>query len=106
MRKLLSALKCKLLGDNKPQVERRAPAKLSCAPEVGDFIVYHHLKMQITETKSNELLKWLLKHGWRPTNPENDRRRYTTLPTETYAKLDFASSSERPMLIRSLMRKK
>jgi len=52
------------------------------------------------------LIKWLLKHSWRPTNPENDRRRYTTIPAETYAKLDLASSSERPMMIRSMMRKK
>ncbi len=104
MRNVLSTLKTKLFG-GKPAVERRNVTKLTVAPEIGDFIVYHHLKMQITETKTNELLKWLLKHGWRPTI-ENDRRRYQLLPENAYAKLDLAPTSERPMIIRSYMRQK
>lgn len=107
MRKVLSSLKTKLFG-GKPAEERRKAVKLAHTPDLsqlvpGHFLFYHHLKLEITETKTNELLKWLLKHGWHVA-VKNDRRSYFRLPEETYAKLDLAPTSERPMLIRSLMR--
>ena len=103
MRQLLSALKLKLFSQ-KPKVERRkATAKIARMPEAGEFIFYHQLKMEVTETKNQELMKWLLKHGWRPQF-KNDRRQYALMPEDTFAKLDMAPTSERPMLIRSLLR--
>lgn len=107
MRKILSSLKAKLFG-GKPAEERRKRVKLAITPDInqlvpGRFLFHHHLKLEITETKTNELTKWLIKNGWHVAI-RNDRRRYFRLPEETFARLDLAPTSERPMLIRSLLR--
>lgn len=106
MRRILNSLKSKILGSGKPDVERRNVAEPTHRPKVGEFLVYHHLKLEITETKTHELLKWLLKHGWRTVTVKNDRRQYHVLPMDTYEKLDLAASSDRPMMIRAMMRQK
>lgn len=109
MRKLLSFLQRALFqskSKNEPRVERRRRTKRHQTPSVGAWIYYHHLKIQVTATKSDELWKWLWKHGWRLAAYENDRRQYLILPNDTYAKLDLASTSERPMMIRAFRRKK
>lgn len=105
MRQMLSALKTKLLGQQKPKEERRRRNKDNAAPMMGEYVIYHHLKMQVTETRTDELWKWLWKHGWRVARFRNDRRSYTVLPENMYEKLDLASTSDRPVIIRSLMRK-
>ncbi|OQA31657.1 MAG: hypothetical protein BWY57_02286 [Betaproteobacteria bacterium ADurb.Bin341] len=105
MHRVLNVLKSRLFAQ-KPQIDRRVPAKSTQVPKTGDFVVYHHLKMKVGARTSQELWKWLQKHGWRVENFQNDRRRYTLLPEASYSRLDLAPTSERPMIIRSFLRMK
>ena len=107
MRRILSALKAKLFGTKqKPQSERRRRPKDKRSPVIGEYVTYRHLKMEVTRTHSSDLWKWLVQHGWRVAAFENDRRRYVVLPANTYEKFDLTATTERPMLIRSLLRQK
>jgi len=105
MRQLWHALKTRLFGAKPPQAERRRRKKDYLAPGIGTYVVYHHLKMQVTPTRSDELWKWLWKRGWRVESYRNDRRSYTLLPPNTYGKFEFASTSDRLVMMRSLVRK-
>lgn len=107
MHRVLSALKTRFFG-NKLTEERRKGAKSANQPDlnkfiVGHFIYYRNLKMEISETKTDELLKWLLKNGWHAPM-KNDRRLYHLVPEASFEKLYQAPTSERPMIIRGLMR--
>jgi len=107
MRRILNAIKARLFGAKpQPQAERRRRSKDKRSPIIGDYVVYRHLKMKVTRTHSNDLWKWLVQNGWRVASFKNDRRSYLELPLATYEKLDFAPTSERPMMIRSYLRQK
>lgn len=107
MRRLLSALKAKLFGGavKRPLEERRRRSRDKRSPVIGEYVIYHRLKMKVTRTHSNDLWKWLVQHGWRVAIYPNDRRHYYLVPDDTYAKLDLAASTERPAMIRALLRR-
>lgn len=105
---VLKVLSRKLVGRKAPQVtavERRRKKRGSeVQPELGTEIFYRHLKMRVSETNTNELWKWLVSQGWRVVDVNFDRRNYVMLPDDIYERLDLAPSTERPMMIRALMR--
>lgn len=107
MRQLLSALKAKLFGGGAKRKleERRRRSRDKRSPVLGEYVIYHRLKMKVTRTQSNELWKWLVQHGWRVAAYPNDRRKYYLVSEDTYAKLDFAATTERPAMIRALLRR-
>ncbi len=103
MRRIINAIKARLFSA-KPQVERRKRSSSSRVPKFDEYVVHHRVKMRICSENSVEFCKWLVKHGWRVADYQNDRRRYVLLPDSAFDRLSAAPPSERPMIIRAFMR--
>lgn len=100
---MLSTLRNLFAGGGKPAKERRRLPAAGPCPNPGASVVRRNLAMKVTEPISREFWDWLVLVGWREVRMAKNRRRYKTLPADTFGRLARATPAMRDALYRELI---